>query len=219
MKQNHYHIWDLPKSMFPRTNGNKAKDYAREISNLLASINYTATKVQQSGLIAMFNIKSIFSSTCSASSQSEIYASVQDFMYHYDNFCTRTYSVREKIVQLLNSILEINIPEKNVDLNKLLMIPDIKKTAFGRYLKKFDTIKHLQEIIAERNKLTHRHRPEDFYLKPQPEPKDPQKKWFSDWSKEIEIRSKRVYATHITLSDINHMISNEIVKRKSINKS
>ncbi len=212
----HYHIWDLPKNVFPRTKGNKAKEYANDIGRLYTSLAFTETKLQYSGQISTFNIRSITKKSGYTTSKDEVFESIEKFVYHYENYCYRAFSLREKLIHFLNAVLPVGYPDNEVSIKSLLINPTIKSSGLLTDLKKFNGQQALGKIISDRNSLTHRlyyHEKFDHYLRPANQGNKKQD-WFIDWRKQIETHINRANTSMAILTRLNHEIAQKIIAYK-----
>jgi len=218
------HIQDIPLRYFPKTKGNKSREYRHELTRMMISLRKTNQYVQYSAQVSIFNIKSITQKSGFVPSPPEVFRAIEDFVYHYENYCYRAFSFREKLFQFINAILPVGYPEKQRGLIKHLVInPVIKQAKLISIIKKFDNDKTLKSVIDDRHSLTHRlyyggsfdHflRPTDAaLLKSKEESK--QKKWFDDWKEEIERRAKMTNDFTRAVSKINHNVAPKIIAYK-----
>lgn len=213
--QAHHHIWDLPKSIFPRTKKNNAKKYAEDIVQQFQSLSYTNRKLQESAMIALFHIKSISTKSGYSTSPSQVFSSVQDFVYHYENFCSRTYSLREKILQFINAVVPIGYSDRDVNIRHMIINPIVKASGILVEIEKFNKRKALGRVVQDRQSLTHRlyFTSVDHYLRPINGPKQGPE-WFKSWSKEVVGRAKLANTAMMDLSDLNHGLSDKIMRYK-----
>lgn len=215
-KQKHVHISDLPKSSYPRTKGNEAKAYTEDLERLYRALSYTETKLQYSGQISIFNIKAITKKDGYQTTPDEVFKSLEDFVYHYENFCYRTFSLREKLIHFLNAIIPVGYEDKDVDIKKLIINPTIKEIGLLGCLKKFNGQQALGKVIQDRNSLTHRlyfSEKFDHYLRPS-DFKTKKPEWFKEWKKQVETHVNRAHSAIYILHVINHAVTEKIIAYK-----
>lgn len=208
----HIHLWDIPNKYFPRKS--KAKLYRKEVLDFMSALDDTHVKLQHSAKIAIFDIKSVHQESIHANlSPQEVFESVSDFVYHYENYCFRLFALREKIVHFLNVVIPIGYTEKDVKITHLLINPIIKSTGFKSVLEKFKDNNVLGKIITDRNALTHKlyYEKNDKYLRPQGEVS---KKWFRDWEVQIESKAKEINKAESAVSNLCNEIASKLVKYK-----
>lgn len=211
-KPSHYHIWDLPKDIFPRTKESMAKSYAEDVGRLYQGLSFTNKKVQEASCVAVFHIKAITSKGGYNTSPEEVFPAIEDFVYHYENFCHRTYILREKLLQFINSVLPVGYKDDQVKINHLIINPVIKISGILTEIEKFNKRKALGKIISDRKSLTHRlyYKDVDHYLRPKTKVVE-KDAWFKEWSKEIVGRSQMANSAMSDLSSINHSLSEKII--------
>ncbi len=217
------HIQDIPYKYFPKKT--KARNYRDELTRMMGDFVYTNEKVQYSTQICSFNIKSIMKKTGYDPRPPEVFREIQNFVYHYENFCFRAFCLREKLLQFINAIIPVGYDERDVRIKHLIINPIIKQTKLLPIIKIFKSNKKLSKIIDDRNKLTHKlyyGKKFDHYLRPKNRPtfdstKDEVlfKKWCSDWKKEIETRAKLTNYFTRAIFKINHELAPKIIKYKN----
>ncbi len=217
----HFHIWDLPKAIFPRKKGNNAKAYAKDVARLYQSISYANRKLQHTASVAIFCIKSAGQKKKGYMPRpDEVHGVVEEFVYHYENYCERIYVLREKLIHLLNDILPIGFKDEEVNIKQILMQPVLKTSGLLKDLEKFKSPSVLGETVKDRNTLTQKlyYVAVDHYLHPKSgSGTTVTKEWFKDWRKQIENRSARATKGMHAITELNHSLSEKIVQyRRSI---
>lgn len=79
---------------------------------------------------------------------------LQEFLYLYNNCAFRFYILREKIIQLLNIALEIDLDEKDVRFNLIIRNKKTIEKGISFFLEKFNC-GYLKEILDHRRIITH----------------------------------------------------------------
>jgi hypothetical protein len=210
----HTHLWDIPSKYFPKKS--KAKIYRTEVLGFIKGLGYTNIKLQHAAKIAAFNIRSAHQPSIHADvGPTEVFRSVGDFVYHYENYCYRLFSFRERVVHFLNVAIPIGYEERDVKIDHLLINPTIKLGGFASVLEKFRKNNILGKIITDRHTLTHRlyYGKNDSYLRPSPNG-PVNKKWFKAWEKEIEIRAKMINEAELIISRICNEVATKFVNYK-----
>lgn len=223
-KAKHVHIQDIPLKYFQKTNGNKSREYKNELIRMMATLRRTNERVQYSSQISAFNIKSITRKLGFNPSPPEVFRSIEDFVYHYENYCYRAFAFREKLFQFINAILPLGYKEKDVRLKHLAVNPMIKQAKLLSIIEKFDKDRTLSSIIEDRNSLTHRlyyGSYFDHYLRPKErisiknKSENDRKRWFWDWKNEIEKRADMANKFSYAISKLNHEITPKIIAYKN----
>jgi hypothetical protein len=219
-KNPHYHVWDLPKAVIPRSKNNKSKSYTDDLVRLFQTLSYTNKKLQESSQIAVFHIKSINSKSRQryTTSPKQVLPVIEDFVYHYENFCYRIYVIREKLLQFINAVLPVGYEDDQVSIRHMIINPIVKDSGIVSEIEKFNKKKALGKIIGDRKRLTHRlyYTDVDHYLRPKYQ-KDQKDYWFKEWSREISNRANLANLAMSNLVDINHGLSDKIVSYKQSN--
>lgn len=217
------HIHEIPNKYFPRDNP-KAKKYQKELLRMMVNLRDTNERVQYSSQICAFNVRSIASKSGFIPSRPEVFRHLKDFVYHYENYCFRAYSFREKLIQFLNAFLRLNFDERDVKIKFIQINPTVINAGLSPMLGKFEKHKKLENIIQDRNLVTHKlyyGETFDHYLRPiSPGPvKDGEfKKWCNSWKREITIRSKNIDEITHMVSDMNHELARKLIKYKEPKK-
>jgi hypothetical protein len=189
----------------------------------MSALGDTNIKIQHSAKIATFNIKSIHQLSIHANlSPQEVFRSVSDFVYHYENYCFRLFALREKIVHFLNVVIPIGYTDKDIKITHLLINPVIKSSGFKSILEKFKENNILGKIITDRNALTHKlyYEKNDRYFRPQGDGQDDgqvTKKWFKDWEIQIESKAKAINNAELAVNRLCNEIASKLVKYKGGN--
>lgn len=213
----HVHIWDIPQKYFPRKT--KAKEYTQELLRTTRDLHYTNRQVQYSAQICAFNIKTIIHSDFQ-NDPTEVFGKIREFAYHYENYCYRVYTYREKILQFVNAILPVGYTDKEVRIQHLLINPIISQAGILVALKKFKKNTPMSTIIGDRTKLTHRLYYEDGfdnYFRPKaPEIRNEKNfsRWVKDWGKQIASRAQLANKCTKLTSDINNQLAQKIMVYK-----
>src|SRR3989344_2969831 len=215
----HYHLWDLPKGIFPRNKGNKAKAYAEDFAQLYKTLLFINTKVQESAQLCIFHIKSIKNMNDGYhTSPEKVFSHIDDFIYHYENFCHRVYAIREKFLKFINLILPVGYKDRQVRIEHMLINPIVKQTKLLSEIEKFNKRKGLGRIINDRKLMTHQLSYTDVnrHLFPVNKVKTLNKEGLRHWQKEITTRAGLVNKALSELDGINHETSDKIVIYKNI---
>lgn len=220
----HVHIQDIPLKYFPKAKGNKSREYKSELIRMIISLRKTNQNVQYSAQVSIFNIKSITQKSGFVPSPPEVFKAIEDFVYHYENYCYRAFAFREKFLHFVNSILPVGYPDNQRNLiQHLIYNPIIKQAKLLSIVKRFDTNEAVKKVLEDRNSLTHRlyyGDTFDHFLRPKDETplkskKDAeQKKWFNNWKEEIEKRAKMTNNFMRAISKINHDTGSKIMGYK-----
>lgn len=215
----HIHLWEIPKKYFPR--GTKAKEYYEDLIRTTSSLRYTNKNIQYSSQICAFNIKSILPSSHFIPRREDVFSEIEEFVYHYENYCFRLYMYREKLIHFINSFLPIGYEDKEVRIRHILINPVVKQAGLLNVLKKFKDNTVLSNIIDDRERLTHRlfyGQEFDDYFRPKSPLKikseEEFKKWSNDWRKEIVARAQRTNKCIWMVDDINNTIAEKLIRYK-----
>ncbi|MFY9462096.1 MAG: Cthe_2314 family HEPN domain-containing protein [Candidatus Sungiibacteriota bacterium] len=215
----HVHIWEIPKRYFPRNT--KAKEYQENLVRITGMLQYTNQRVQYGAQICAFNIKSINQKTGFTPSLPEAFRAVEEFVYHYENYCHRLFAYRENLLQFINSILPVGYTEKQVRIEHILINPIVRRAKLMGLLEKFSKNTVLSKMIKDRHSLTHRlyYGTEfDHFFRPKVEKeiKKPEqfKKWCYDWKKQITERAKQANDSTRATSNINNTIAKRVIDYK-----
>lgn len=216
--QTHIHIWDIPAKYFPR--GKNAREYGQDISRTTYALDYTNTQVQYAAQICAFNIKSINQKSGFSPEPPDVFNEIEKFVYHYENYCYRLYTYREKLLQFLNAILPIGYREKDVRITHILINPVINQAGILPLIEAFGKNTSLNRVINDRTKLTHRLyylKEIDYSLRPMgkySDKPDEYIKWYDDWRREFMSRAKLANDCTAKVSQINNSIAQKIIDYK-----
>ncbi len=216
----HVHLWDIPKRYFPRNS--KAKNYRADVLRLVESLAYTNKLTQYSSMVAVFNIKSIHQSKPYIPRPNETFGRIEDFVYHYENYCHRVFAFREKILQFLNATLPIGYTEKQVKIEHIIINPIVKQAKIIPLIEKFSKpTSALCKLIADRHQLTHRiyyGDKFDHFLRPNQNVNQSSfESWLGEWEKEILKRAAQVGRAEYEISEIcNHLAERIMTYKDSI---
>ncbi len=217
-KSKHLHVQEIPDKYFPKNS--KAKNYRKELVRMMSNLRLTNEKLQYSAQICAFNIRSITHKSGFIPNKNEVFRQMTEYVYHYENYCFRAYSFREKLLQFINAIFKLNFDERDVKIKFIRINPIVIEAKLISILDKFDKKKTLGKIIQDRNSLTHKlyyGEGFDHFLRPIADVLKNEveyKKWCSSWKREITTRSKHTDEfTHVVF-DINHELAAKVVKYK-----
>lgn len=216
----HVHLWDIPNRYFPRNT--KAKIYRDDVLRLVKSLAYTNRLIQYSSMVAIFNIKAIYQKKNYIASPSEIFGRIEEFVYHYENYCHRAFTFREKTLQFLNAILPIGYTEKQVKIEHIIINPIVRQATIIPLIEKFSKpTTALCKLVSDRNQLTHRiyyGDKFDYFLRPNQNVNQASfKAWLKDWGKEISGRALRVGRAEYEVSEIcNHLAGKIMIYKDTI---
>jgi hypothetical protein len=222
IKNKRLHIQDIPDIYIPKNS--KAKDYRKELVRMMSSLRYTNEKIQYSSQVCAFNVRSISHKSGFIPNKQEVFRQMSEYVYHYENYCFRAYSFREKLLQFINAIFRLNFDERDVKIRFIKINPIVIDAKLVSIVDKFDKKKPLGKIIKDRNSLTHKlyyGYEFDHYLRPISDVYKSEiefKKWCLSWKREITTRSKYTDDFTNTISDISHELALKIVKYKEKNK-
>jgi hypothetical protein len=184
----------------------------------MASLTYTHGLVLKSANRAKFMIQEINSSSWLSPDPQEVYNEVQDLVYHYENYCHRTYILREKIIQYLNAALQIGFKPGEVNIKSISINPAIKEAGLTQVLDKFNTTKKSQlgDLVKHRKTLTHHasYALTDTYLRPDFEEDEEDNDfhdWCKKWGRNINSRAKEVDTAQHQLDNINHLLAEKVL--------
>ncbi len=216
----HVHIWDIPNRYFLRNT--KAKIYRTDVLRLVESLAYTNKLIQYSSMIAIFNIKAIYQHKNYVARSSETFGRIEEFVYHYENYCYRAFTFREKTLQFLNAILQIGYTEKQVKIEHIVINPIVRQAAIVPLIEKFSKpTTALCKLISDRHQLTHRiyyGGKFDYFLRPNQNVNQASfKAWLKDWEKEISRRALQVGSAEYEVSEIcNHLARKIMIYKDAI---
>jgi len=206
---------DLPKKYFPR-NQPKASLYRDEIIDAVESLFQNYLKVNHAATVSLSDIGSIYKQSRITPPREVVFRGVNQFRYHYENYCQRTFSYRDKLLQFLNLMLKINLPEKKIYYSPFCDQSILRKTSLLSTLNKFKKDKILNRIISDRKLITHRR----YYgvsigmaFQPLQDKEIKSEKEFRDWCKRWQraIKSREEYV-HEATKKINKMNEEVVVK-------
>jgi len=218
------HIQELPAKYFPRNT--KAKDYRNELARMMNNLRYTNEKIQYSAQLCVFTIKCITRKRGFKPSLPESFRLVEEFVYHYENFCFRLFVFREKVLKFINAVLPVGFEkDRDVKIQFMLVNPVVKQAKLVSLIREFDNKKDLGKVIEDRHSLTHKlyyGKTFDHYLRPKNiESKKVKdfKQWCKDWERKISNRAKLTEKSIYVISKMNHDITSKIIKyRDSLKK-
>lgn len=223
----HIHLTELPGWMSRK--GSDTAVYAGEVMSALSALNFTHTKVMTSANYAQFLIQQIAASTGIQPEPEDVILAIQDFTYHYENYCLRAYIFREKVLLFLNAGLQIGFKPNEVNLKMIAINPTLKSAGLNGLLDKFDSRKPgpLGKLINQRKVLTHRlsYGLKDPLLRPVDEEFDgDMRTWCRKWSKNISNQARQVDTAEYQIPDIHHTLAEKVIKyrdglRASIKKN
>lgn len=216
----HVHIHEIPLRYFPRTRGNQSKKHQAEIMRMLSSIRYTNEQVQYTGQICQFNVRSIPTKSGFNPSFSEVFRLMQEFVYHYENYCYRVFAFREKLSLFINEILELGYVGRDIAIKNLKIHPMVKAAKLNSLIGKFYDKRLLGKVIDERHKLTHKlyfGKTFDHFLRPTFDYKTEAefKKWCAGWKGEVASRSELTNKATYTTMTMGHEVATRIVDYKN----
>jgi len=219
--QKHIHLWDIPSRYIPRKSNGKA--YARELLRITKSLDFTDRQIQYSAQICGFNIKSINQKSGFIPYPPDVFAKLEEFVYHYENYCYRLYTYREKLLQFVNAVLPVGYQDREVRIRFVLINPIVKQAGILQLLALFKKNASLSKVIEERTQLTHRlyyWKDVDTYLRPMTEIKKDKEllKWYDDWKKEVSSRAILTNKCSKLVSQINNTLAQKIVDYKEATK-
>lgn len=213
----HLHLDELPKRMIRK--GSDAEKYRDDVLRTMLTLQYTYEKLITTAQLCYLNIDSITSSKPYMPTANDIYGSVQEFVYHYENYGMRIYILREKIALFLNAVLIVGWPVNEVTWTTMLNHSTVKKAKLDTLIKKFDAKSDnaLSNLIINRNQLTHKlyYPKTDHYLRPITSMNDEGvdvSEWYAQWKKKIKEKENIVSDAAHELMDINHELSEKIYK-------
>ena len=219
----HLHIWDLPKKYFPKKT--KAFEYKDELLRMMSNLQFTNKFVQHKARTTSYNIDSINHVRGFKPQMEEVFGSIEEFIYHYENYCHRAYSFREKLLQFINAVLPVGYDEREVNMRQMTINPVVKQAKLLHVLERFKDDGDLGKITKDRQLLTHRlyfSGQIDHYLRPVGvvsfKNKQEFKTWCDNWKKEIMQRAKLTDKFTDAIFDINHEITPRIVNYKELLK-
>ncbi|MCH7883541.1 hypothetical protein IIA95_03970 [Patescibacteria group bacterium] len=216
----HVHISDIPRKYFPRTKGNKSKEHLSELLRTMRDLIYTNNCVQYSGQVCSFNVRSIPTSGGFDPQPEEVFRLMQEFVYHYENYCFRIFAFRERLFGFTNEILELGYVERDTTIKNLKIHPVVRQAKLLTILDKFNDQNNLGKIIKDRHSLTHKlyyGKEFDHYLRPTKmgfKNEYEFKKWCSEWKKEITNRSSLTNKTTGIVYKIAHDLASNIIEFK-----
>ena len=219
-KKKHYHLWDIPRKYFPRNT--KAVEYVTDLMRLTSNLDHTNRRIQYSAQICTFNVKSINQkSKLFLPKPTDVFREMDEFVYHYENYCYRLYAYREKLLQFINAILPFGYSESQVRIEHIVINPIVRRAGIIKLIEKFRKNTSLNKLIQDRKNLTHKLCYEndcDHFLRPKiktaPKTPDQERQWFNSWKKQITTRSQHVNICCKTISDINNVLAEKIISYK-----
>ncbi len=214
----HLHISEIPGKFIRKDS--PAQKYRDDVLRTLQSLQYAYGRLIVSAQICYLNIDSVANNKPYMPTPSEVYESVRDFVYHYENYGVRIFVLREKILQFINASLMVDWPEHDVSVKTMLSHSTVKKAKLQNLIRKFDanSSNPLGNLVKNRNQLTHKlyYAKVDHYLRPQMETEiseegeDNLKDWLRQWKKRIKEKEDIVTGAQKELADLNHELSEKI---------
>jgi len=218
-KTHPFHIQELPGKYFPRNT--KGKDYRNELARMMNNLRYTNEKIQYSAQLCVFNIRCMTRKGGFNPLPSEVFRLIQEFVYHYENFCFRLFAFREKVLKFINAILPVGfVKDRYATIQHMMVMPIVKQAGLLSVIQEFDNKKDLGKVINDRHALTHKlyyGKEFDHYLRPRNiEPKSAKefKQWCTQWRKEISNRAELSENCMYTISKMNHELTAKIINYK-----
>jgi len=218
------HIQELPNNYFPRNT--KAKDYRNELARMMNNLRYTNEKIQYSAQLCVFNIRCITRKGGFNPLPSEVFRLIEEFVYHYENFCFRLFVFREKVLKFINAVLPVGFTrDRDVKIQFMMVMPVVKQAGLLSVIQEFDNKKDLGRVIDDRHSLTHKlyyGKEFDHYLRPRNiEPKNAKefKQWCINWRKAISDRASLSENSMYAISKMNHDLTAKIINYKDSLKS
>lgn len=215
-KKSHHHIKDIPPKTYPRGKNN-SKEYGQDLVRLASMMRYNNQKIQYCSQICSLNITSINKKSGFRPSKPETFRAVQDFVYHYENYCYRLYAYREKLLQFINAVLPVGYTEKQVRISHLLINPTVRQAGLVPSLHKFQKNSSLSRAIGDRNLMTHRlyfGTEFDHYFRPKLEKIENEtqfKKWCKEWNNHIVLKAKLTNECISAVSKLDNEIAEKII--------
>lgn len=148
--------FEVDKRYFPKNKGNQAREYNKKQANLLLQLHDLELEL----IFSELRIKNIFSVLFSKNRKSrpmnmfyiqELNKEVSKFNTGYENYCLRLFIYREIISSFIVKLLKI----KHTKFWEIIKDSKIVELKIDGCLKKFDS-GILKELIAYRNKITHK---------------------------------------------------------------
>lgn len=213
----HLHLSELPKKIIRKDTD--AQKYRDDTLRTLQSLQYAYERLAVSAQICYLNIDSITSTKPYMPTSSEVYNSVQDFVYHYENYSMRVFILREKVLRFINAALPVDWPEREVKVGIMLNHTTVKSAKLDTLIKKFasNSGNPLGTLVKGRNQLTHElyYPKTDHYLRPPRAVEadtDTQdyKEYFRQWKKRIKDKETIVTQAAAEMIDLNHELSEKI---------
>lgn len=212
----HLHLDDLPKKIVRK--GSDAEMYRDEVLRILLTLQYTYEKLINCAQICYLNVESVTSSKPYMPTPRDIYDSVQEFVYHYENYGMRIFILREKISLFINAVLPVDWPINEVNIKTMLNHSTVKKAKLDTLLKKFDpqSGNPLGDLVKNRNQLTHKlyYPKTDHFLRPVSSISDDEEvdasEWYKQWKRKIKEKEDIVTNAARELMDLNHELSEKI---------
>src|SRR5215468_10080924 len=213
-RKRHVHLDDIPKRLFPRNS--KAGKYRDELTRMLGVLWFVNHRVQHAAQICAFDIKSITTKNGFRADPREVLDMVRDFTYHYENFCSRVYSIRDKLLQFLNAVLPIGFTETEVRYRLIIMQPVIKHSKLLVELERFGKRQALGGIITDRNSLTHKlyygERFDHYYRPIEPTPNTNER--FKKWKTEILERATKANKSFKEIIRVTNNVAGKVIDWK-----
>ena len=211
----HLHLDDLPKRIIRK--GSDTEMYRDDVLRTLLTLQYTYGKLLNCAQICYLNIDSITNTKPYMASAREVYDSVQEFVYHYENYGMRIFILREKISLFINAVLPVDWPVNDVNIKTMLNHSTVKKAKLDTMMRKFDPQSEnaLGDLVKNRNQLTHKlyYAKTDHYLRPitsiDNEDAD-MTDWYKQWKKKIKEKEDVISNAANELMELNHELSEKV---------
>jgi hypothetical protein len=216
----HVHLYDLPNRWFRK--GSTVADHKDEVLKTMQALNYTFEKLTIASNKCQFMLDSVINSKPYSPRPGDVYETIADFVYHYENYAMRTYMFREKVAMLMNAVMNPTWPVgKKVDLDLFRHSAEYKAAKFDSVIKKFDYAEDspVGKLIKDRNTLTHKlyFASGDHYMRPEldvaDDSEDSLKEWFRSWRKNIKEKENLASNAHSAIFDIHHKLAEKIYLR------
>jgi len=219
----HVHLYDLPKKWFRK--GSAVADHKEEVLKTIQSLNYTFEKLTVASNKSQFMLDSVINKNPYLPRPEQVYETIADFVYHYENYAMRMYMLREKIALLMNAVMNPKWPSgKKIDLELFRHSEEYKAAKFDTVIKKFDYSgdNPVGLLIKDRNILTHKlyFVSGDHYMRPEfnvnEDSDEDLREWFRSWRKNIKEKERLASGAHAAIFDIHHKLAERIYLKLNI---
>ncbi len=138
--------------------GSAVSTYRDSLLVELISLNITYKKVRTSANLALFLLKQQDNKTLMHPRMYDVFDAVEDFVYHFDNYCHRVYAYREKMLLYVNTLLKLGFTDRETGYELIRKRPTTKSSGFTSLLNKLETnsTTPVGEIIKRRQARTHK---------------------------------------------------------------